>query len=268
MLNGTPWPPAAQLCDAADVTAGQRYDEIGRSYVKTRREDPRIASQVRAALGGARSVVNVGAGSGSYEPSDRVVVAVEPSARMIQQRDGRPAPVVRGVAEQLPFADGAFDAALAVLTVHHWSDVGAGLRELARTARRQVVLYFEPLHTHRFWALEHFPAARSLPTEVDPPGERTLREHLDVCEVQRVLVPHDCVDGFGAAFWGRPEAYLDPQVQAGMSWLAMLTDDERRAGTEALRADLASGEWDRRHGHLRTQREYDGGYRLAIATTG
>jgi SAM-dependent methyltransferase len=210
-------------------------------------------------------VLNVGAGSGSYEPTDRDVVAVEPSRRMIEQRSPAAAPVVRASAEGLPFADGSFGAAMAVLTVHHWPEPGAGLREMARVARRQVVLFFEPLHTHDFWALDYFPAARSVPTEVDPPGERLLAEHLALREVHTVLVPHDCVDGFGAAFWGRPEAYLDPEVQAGMSWLALLPEADRREGTHRLRADLDSGEWDRRLGHLRDQHEYDGGYRLAVA---
>lgn len=248
--------------------AGDRYDVIGQSYAATRREDPRVAAQVHAALGDARSVVNVGAGAGSYESADRDVVAVEPSRRMIEQRDAGKPPVVRGIAERLPFPDGSFDAALAVLTVHHWSDRSAGLREMARVARRQVVLFFEPLHTHDFWALDYFPAARRLPTEIDPPGEELIGQHLRVREIRTVVVPSDCVDGFGAAFWSRPEAYLDPEVQAGMSWLALLPEADREEGTQRLRADLDSGEWDRRLGHLRDQQEYDGGYRLAVAGEG
>jgi SAM-dependent methyltransferase len=247
--------------------ARDRYDLIGRSYATTRREDPRVAEQIHAALGEG-SVLNVGAGSGNYEPPDRAVVAVEPSWQMLGQRTGRRAPAIRAVAEALPFGDRSFDAALAVLTVHHWSDPVAGLAEMARVAARQVVFFFEPLRTHRFWALEYFPAALSLPTEVDPPGEQMLRDHLRVREVRQVLVPRDCTDGFGAAFWARPEAYLDPEVQAGMSWLAMLPPREREQGAERLRADLSSGEWDRRHGHLRHQDAYDGGYRIAVATSG
>lgn len=245
--------------------AGVRYDEIGRSYTRTRQEDPRVAAAIHDALGPGRSLVNVGAGAGSYEPADRLVVAVEPSAAMVGQRVARSALVVRAVAEALPFPSGAFDAALAVLTVHHWVSPVAGLRELARVARRQVVLFFEPLRTHTFWALDYFPQALDLPTEQDPPGEALLRSALAVREVRTVLVPHDCRDGFGAAYWARPEAYLDPEVQAGMSWLALLPDDVRRAGSARLRADLESGRWDERHGHLRTQAAYDGGYRLAIA---
>lgn len=251
-------------CDPGAMVQRQRYDEIGRTYAVTRREDPRIAAAVHACLGVGQTVVNVGAGTGSYEPQDREVVAVEPSVQMLRQRKGRGASV-RGVAEALPFADGAFDVAMAVLTVHHWSDPAAGLRELRRVSRRQVVFFFEPLHTHGFWVLDYFPEALDLPTETDTPGERLLRANLRVREVRPVLVPHDCRDGFGAAFWARPEAYLDPEVQAGMSWLALLPGDVRRAGTARLASALATGEWDRRHGHLRQQDSFDAGYRIAIA---
>lgn len=256
---------STSLCERVAVGAARdRYDTIGRSYSRTRREDPRIAAQIHAALG-AGSVLDVGAGSGNYEPIDRSVVAVEPSSLMLAQRVGRPAPAVRGVGEALPFADRSFDVAMAVLTIHHWSDPATGLREMARVADRQVVFFFEPLQTHSFWALEYFPAALSLPTEQDPPGERLIADHLELHEVRPVLVPHDCTDGFGVAFWARPEAYLDPDVQAGMSWLALLPQSERARGSARLRADLDSGRWDRRHGHLREQDVFDGGYRLAIA---
>lgn len=244
--------------------AGDRYDAIGRSYSKTRQEDARIAAQIHSVLG-AGSVLNVGAGSGNYEPTGRSVVAVEPSLRMLAQRVGRPAPAVRGVGEALPFAAHSFDVAMAVLTIHHWSAPAVGLREMARVADRQVVLYFEPLRTHDFWALEYFPAALSLPTELDPPGEKFIANHLDLREIRPVLVPRDCTDGFGVAFWARPDAYLDSDVQAGMSWLALLPESEREQGSARLRADLDSGRWDREHGHLREQEVFDGGYRLAVA---
>ena len=241
------------------------YEQIGRSYSRTRRQDPRVGAEITSGLGVARSVVNVGAGTGSYEPGDRVVVAAEPSPEMVRQRQGRTRRVVRGVAEALPFPEDAFDAAMAVLTIHHWVDPDAGLRELGRVSRRQVVFFFEPLRTHDFWALDYFPEALDVPSEQDPPGEDQVRRALRVREVRRVLVPHDCQDGFGAAFWARPEAYLDPEVQAGMSWLALLNPEARRRGSERLAADLTSGAWDRRHGHLRGEQTYDGGYRLAIA---
>jgi SAM-dependent methyltransferase len=224
-----------------------------------------VAAAIHTALGDAATIVNVGAGAGSYEPRDRTVVAVDPSPTMLAQRRGRSGLVVRGVAEALPFADGTFEAALAVLTVHHWRDRAAGLCEMRRVSRRQVVFFFEPLQSHGYWALDYFPGAVDLPFERDAPGEDDLRAALSVREVRPVLVPADCHDGFGAAYWARPEAYLDPAVHAGTSWLALLPTAILRRGTERLQHDLESGEWDRRHGHLRSQAFYDGGYRLAIA---
>ena len=248
------------------MTAEPLYDEIGASYSATRREDPRIAAVIWDAIGPGRSLLNVGAGTGSYEPADRDVVAIEPSPTMIAQRHSRSRLVVRGVAEHLPVLTQSFDAALAVLTVHHWTDPAAGLTEMRRVARRQVVFYFEPLETHKFWGLEYFEEARDLPFERNAPGEELLREWLNVREVVPVLVPNDCTDGFGTAFWSRPERYLEPEVKSGMSWIACLPADARARGTAKLTEDLASGEWDRRFGHLRGADMYDGGYRIAIAT--
>ncbi len=242
-----------------------RYEQIGHGYAGARQEDPRIAAHVRDALGPARRVVNVGAGTGNYEPTDRLVVAVDPSDVMLAQRAGRPGPGVRGVAEALPFPAGAFDAALAFLTVHHWSDLERGAAEMRRVAARQVVFLFEPSVTGGFWAIDYWPEALEAPTERDAPGVDRLRELLDVREVRSVPVPLDCTDGFGAAYYGRPEAYLDPDVQAGMSWLALLPDDLRAAGSARLAADLESGAWDRRLAHLRRVPELDVGYRLVIA---
>lgn len=242
-----------------------RYERIGHGYAGARREDPRIAEQVRAALGPPGPVVNVGAGTGNYEPGDRPVVAVDPSAVMLGQRKRRSRLVVQGVAEALPFPPGTFAAALAVLTVHHWADLHRGLCELRRVARRQVILLFEYDEGDRFWAIDYWPEAVELPTEQDAPGVGRLSQLLDVREVQPVPVPLDCTDGFGAAFYGRPEAYLDPDVQAGMSWLALLPDEVRARGSARLAADLASGAWDRRLGHLRRLRELDVGYRLVLA---
>lgn len=248
------------------MTAEPLYDEIGTSYAATRREDSRISALIWDAIGPGRSLLNVGAGTGSYEPADRDVVAVEPSPTMIAQRRGRSPLVVQGIAEHLPFPTQSFDAALAVLTVHHWTDRAAGLAELRRVSRRQVVFFFEPLETHGFWGLEYFEEARDLPFEKDAPGEELLRACLNVSEVRPALVPKDCTDGFGTAFWARPEDYLEPDVQNGMSWIACLPPDARARGTAKLAEDLASGAWDRRFGHLRAMDMYDGGYRIAVAT--
>ena len=241
------------------------YGQIGQTYSATRRQDPRIAAHIDAAIGDAASVVNVGAGTGNYEPLDRLVVAVEPSPVMVAQRQDRSPLVMRATAECLPLRDGAFDVALAVLTIHHWPDAHRGLSELRRVARRQVVFFCEALQDHDFWAIDYFPEARSLASERAAPGEEVLRHVLDVREIRTVPVPPDCTDGFGAAFWCRPEAYTDPAVQAGMSWLALLPDEARVRGSRRLAADLASGEWERRHGHLRELCEFDAGYRIAIA---
>jgi SAM-dependent methyltransferase len=241
-----------------------RYDAIGRSYSRTRRPDPRIEARIWAALGRARSVVNIGAGAGSYEPRDRYVVAVEPSATMVGQRAPDAAPAVRGVAEHLPFPDGAFDAALAVLTVHHWTDRDAGLREMRRVSRRQVVFFFEPAFGPEYWLIrDYLPHLYQLvDSERRAPDSADFAAVFDVRSVEPVPVPADCVDGFGACFWNRPEAYLDPDVQAGMSSFAQLDDETRSRVSAALRADLESGEWDARHGHLRALSEYDAGYRI------
>jgi SAM-dependent methyltransferase len=243
-----------------------RYDSIGTTYTATRRTDPRIAPRVHAALGDARRVVNVGAGAGSYEPDDRAVVAVEPSLTMLRQRVAGAAPAARAVAEALPFRDGAFDAALAVLTVHHWADLELGLREMQRVARRQVVFCFEPSAASGLWIVdEYFPEILELGTERAAPRIEQIGETLRVERVEHVPVPADCVDGFGGCFWNRPEAYLDPAVQEGMSCFAQLDPAVRARGTGRLRRDLESGAWDARHGALRALPEKDLGYRLIVA---
>jgi SAM-dependent methyltransferase len=242
------------------------YERIGQGYATTRRPDPRIEERILQGLGRARTVVNVGAGAGSYEPSDRHVIAVEPAAAMLAQRARGSAPAVRAVAEALPFRDRAFDAALAVCTVHHWQDLSAGLAELRRVASRQVILMCEPALARKFWLVaEYFPEVSKLPSERRAPSLSYLARHLAVRRVIPVPVPADCLDGFTGAFWRRPEAYLDPAVQAGMSSLAQLRPNTMTRGAARLRDDLESGAWDERHGHLRQQPEYDIGYRLVLA---
>jgi len=243
-----------------------RYDTIGRTYTSTRRPDPRIAAQIAAALGDAARVVNVGAGAGSYEPADRAVVAVDPSATMLHQRAAHAAPAVLARAEALPFADRTFDAALACLTIHHWDDPERGLREMTRVAPRQVVFYFEPSWSPSAWIVkDYLPEILELGSERAAPGLERVASILDVRHVETVPVPSDCVDGFTGAYWNRPEAYLDPAVQAGSSSFAQLDPAVLSAGIERLRRDLASGAWDDRHGHLRALDEIDIGYRLLVA---
>ena len=240
------------------------YDRIGVGYATKRVPEPRWVAQIDAALGAARSVLNVGAGSGNYEPVDRAVVALEPSSTMIaQRRNGNPA--VRGVAEHLPFASGRFDAALAILTLHHWTDRAAGLAELRRVSDRQVLVVYEPLVSHSFWLVDYFPEVLTADLETGAPTPEEVGRHLHVVDVQTMWIPADCSDGVAAAYWRRPEAYLDPEVQRSMSILALLPEDVVARGAAALAADLRDGTWHERHGDLLERSEADFGYRLAIA---
>ena len=243
----------------------QLYQGIGSTYSAARRPDPRIQRLIVAALSDSQRVVNVGAGTGSYEPSDRSVIAVEPSLTMIAQRRPGAAPAIKGVAEALPFVDQTFEAGLAVLTLHHWNDLAGGLSELRRVARRQVILLFETTVSWQFWLINYFPEWRSLPTEVRAPGIEDVRKHLEVQSVVPVPVPADCIDGFAGAYWCRPEAYLEPSVRAGISGLAQLAPEVTVRGLQKLRQDLESGEWNARYGYLREYTELDLGYRLLIA---
>jgi SAM-dependent methyltransferase len=239
------------------------YERIGHGYAQRRQPDARIATRIDRALGNARTVVNVGAGAGSYEPDDRDVVALEPSPVMIGQRRAGAAPVVRGIAESLPFADASFDVALAVLSVHHWSDPDAGLADLRRVARRQVVLTWDPDVQARFWFVRDY-----LPEwTAYEASKATLARIVDAlpgARVEPVLVPSDCSDGFGCAFWRRPAAYLDPDVRASISVLSLLDAAVIRRATEQLERDLRSGAWRERNRDLLDREEYDGGYRLIV----
>jgi SAM-dependent methyltransferase len=244
------------------------YDRIGAGYTATRRPDPRIAAQIDAALGNAVTVVNVGAGTGSYEPGGRRVTAVEPSQVMIAQRPAGSAPVVRAAAEALPFPDRGFDAAMAVWTVHHWDDPAAGLAELGRVARDRVVIAtWDPAFASEFWlTTRYLPRAREHDVGRFPdPSAIAAALGLGV-SVAPIPIPRDCADGFMGAFWARPEAYLDPGVRAGISTLAGAPEGTHDEGLARLAADLESGEWDARFGHLRSLEQLDLGYRLVVAT--
>jgi SAM-dependent methyltransferase len=237
------------------------YDTIGRSYRRTRRADPRIAAAISAALGDASSVVNVGAGAGSYEPP-QTLLAVEPSGVMIEQRPADAAPVVQAVAEALPLRDKSVDAALAVLTVHHWADVAAGVAEMRRVARRRLVFFtWRPEWVAQFWLLaEYLPAAAETDERQAVPLQTLCALLNGDCQVQTVPVPHDCLDGFGAAFWRRPEAYLDPQVRAGISMLAKTEEAALQTGLHRLEDDLRTGRWHREHAPLLHLDALDVGY--------
>jgi SAM-dependent methyltransferase len=252
------------------VSGSAMYDVIGRDYTRHRCPDSRLAAQVRRALGGARTVLNVGAGAGAYEPADRVVVALEPSAVMLAQRLPEAAPAVQGRAEALPFAERAFDAVLAVLTLHHWADRAGGLAECARVTSERVVLFTWDPGSTGFWLVqEYLPEFLALNRQQFPAMDE-LREALIAglgpgarVEVTPLSVPRDCIDGFLGAYWARPAAYLDPMVRAGISSFARTVGAE--AGLERLRADLASGAWQARHGALLAAEALDVGYRLVVA---
>jgi SAM-dependent methyltransferase len=218
---------------------------------------------VHAALADARSVVNVGAGAGSYEPAGRDVTAVEPSAAMRAQRTTS---AIDATAEALPFPDDAFDAALATVTIHQWPDLDRGLRELRRVARGPVViLTFDGEALARFWLAEYVPEVIALEQRRFPAIGHVEAVLGGDVTVTPVPIPHDCRDGFGEAYYGRPEAFLEPAVRAAQSGWMLADPAAVERGVERLRAALASGEWDARHGHLRTQPEYIGSVRLIVA---
>jgi SAM-dependent methyltransferase len=246
------------------------YDRIGRTYTGTRHPDPRIAAAIWHALGDARTVLNVGAGAGNYEPADREVVALEPSEVMIAQRPAGAAPVMQGRAEELPFEDGSFDAVMTVLSDHHWTDRRRGLAELRRVARGRVVLFnANPGEADLFWlTTEYLPGFLGL----IPPRYRTLgawenelRTALGSAWLAPVPVPHDCTDGFYGAFWRRPEAYLDPDVRAGISVFAQLTSAEVDVAIEALGSDLQTGKWHDNHRPLLAAATLHLGYYVVVA---
>ena len=248
------------------MSSAQLYDSIGASYTVTRRTEPRIAARVWAGLGDARTVVNVGAGTGSYEPCDRDVIAVEPSALMRTQRPAGAARCVAAAAESLPFEDQSFDAAMAISTIHHWQDPIAGLHEMRRVARRVVVFTFDGSDTgwlRRFWVTRDY-----LPEVADflvgwPPLTDLAR--VIGARTEPVPIPWDCADGFFEAYWRRPEAYLDEDVRRGISiWTKVGPDAEQRA-VRSLRHDLDSGRWAERNRDLVDLDTADLGLRLLIA---
>src|SRR5580765_3052749 len=248
------------------MSSAQLYDTIGATYTVTRRTEPRIAARVWAALGDARTVLNVGAGTGSYEPSDRDVTAVEPSAVMRAQRPAGAARCVAATAESLPFEDQSFDAAMAFATVHHWQDPIAGLREMRRVARRVVVFQFDMSELswrRRFWLTrDYLPEVTAFGA-----GRPSLTEQARAigARIEPVLIPWDCADGFLEAYWRRPEAYLNEHVRRGISvWTSVGPQAEQRA-VRSLRNDLASGRWADRNRDLVGLEAAELGARLLVA---
>lgn len=241
------------------------YERHGRGYARHRQPDPRIAARIHAALGDARTVLNVGAGPGSYEPEDRWVLAVEPSATMRAQRPPGAAPAIDARAEALPFDDGAVDAAMASVTIHHWEPPEAGLRELRRVARGRVVVFTFDLAALPEWQKEHLAAGLEIERPRFPSLERVAAALGGRVRVEAIPTPGDCRDGFFEAFWNRPEALLEPEVRASQSMWAVLPPGTEERIVDRLRRSLESGEWDAQHGHLRAQDAFDGSLRLVIS---
>ncbi len=238
-----------------------KYDTIGINYAELRKPDRRIARIIESALGSAETVLNVGAGTGSYEPADRSVTAVEPSREMIRKRSPGAAEAVQASADDLPFDDKSFDASMAILTIHHWPDKAAGLREMRRVTRGRIVLLtFDP--SHRPWLTDYLPELATLDEE-QAPAMSDYERWLGPVKVTPVLVPHDCSDGFLYAYWRRPAAYLDERIRSGSSSFWAIGSAE--AGLQRLKRDLESGEWERRYADLLALDAYDAGYRLVVA---
>jgi SAM-dependent methyltransferase len=238
-----------------------KYDVIGKNYAELRKPDQRIGKLIAQALGSAQTVLNVGAGTGSYEPTDRTVIAVEPSDEMIPKRSSVAAKVIQADAGDLLFEDGSFDASMAILTIHHWPDKEAGLREMRRVTRDRIVLLtFDP--AHRPWLTDYFPELAAL-DEVQMPAMSDYERWLGPVQIAPVLVPHDCSDGFLYAYWRRPAAYLDAYIRSGSSSFWAIGKVE--LGLQALRQDIETGAWEHRYARILSLDEYDAGYRLVVA---
>ena len=251
-----------------EVSRAARYDRIGHGYARTRREDPRFRARIHSALGDARSVVNVGAGTGAYEPDDRLVVAVEPSAVMSAQRPAGRVPVLRAFADQLPLPDNSVDAAMAILTLHHWDDAQPqGIKELRRVARGRVVaVTYDARVSGKMWLMsEYLPELAQLDAQIFPAPEQVARWLGGDVIIEPMLMPNDTVDWMLGAFWAHPERVLDPNARAGTSGFMRLPGSVIERAVQALRRDIADGTWDLRHGHLRARSELDVGLRLIVA---
>jgi SAM-dependent methyltransferase len=240
------------------------YDRLGVGYVRGRQPDPRWQARIDLALGAARSVVNVGAGTGSYEPPGREVLAVEPSTVMIEQRPPGAAPAVRASAEALPFDSKQFDVAMAISTLHHWQDWARGIRELSRVAARVVVVHFEPSVHDDFWLVHDYLPELSAVWRTTPTVHDVAAAMGEGTRIEPLLVPWDCRDGFLSAYWRRPALYLDDEARCCMSGLQALDPAVVERGMAALRADLGSGRWHARQADQLDQEQFDGGWRLLV----
>ena len=242
------------------------YSRYGEGYAVRRQTDPRIASLILSALGPVRTVLNVGAGAGSYEPSDRPVIAVEPSPAMLAQRRPQGSVAVQAVAGALPIGDGSVDASMATVTIHQWPDPVAGLAEMRRvTLGPVVVLTFDPTALDLLWLARYSPELYAAEARRYPTIDSVVAALGPGATSTPVPVPFDCVDGFTEAFYGRPEAFLDPAVRRSQSAWSFVPPEAEARAVASLADDLATGRWDEHHGHLRTQPTFTGSLRLVTA---
>jgi SAM-dependent methyltransferase len=250
----------------SDGSAGDAdYGQIGVGYSRIRRPDPRIAARILAALGDAKTVINVGAGAGSYEPVDREVTAIEPSESMRAQRPATRAPGIDATAENIPFPDNTFDASMATVTVHQWPDRAKGLAEMRRVTRGPIVIMtFDPQPPQHWWLMDYAPEVFEIESRRMPPISSLVAELGGIAEIIPIPVPADCVDGFAQAFFARPEKLLDPEVRRATSAWSFVPDSVVDRFEAALGSDLASGDWDASYGSFRTLPELDAGLRLVV----
>lgn len=242
------------------------YGIHGQGYARMRRTDPRIVAWVHRALGDARTVLNVGAGAGSYEPEDRYVLAVEPSAAMRAQRPKHLSPAVHGIAEQLPLDDKSVDAAMALVTVHQWHDLDRGLQELRRVTRGPIlVLTFDGEAMPKYWLTDYAPELMSHECQRMPAIQGIARQLGKSVEIHAIPIPIDCIDGFNEAHYARPEAFLDAAVRRSQSAWSFVSQEDQLRFVNMLGNDLQSGAWDRKYGEWRTKPQYEGSFRLIVS---
>ncbi|MBS1517851.1 MAG: class I SAM-dependent methyltransferase [Bacteroidetes bacterium] len=244
------------------------YDRTGQNYSGYRKSDPRIAEYVSRALGNAKTILNVGAGAGSYEPENKYVAAVEPSFVMRSQRHlNNRVPAIIGKAESLPFDDNSFDASMAMLTVHHWPDPEKGLNEMKRVSKsRIVIMTYDPDELDKFWNVNYFPEVVEIEKARYPKSELLQNILGNTCEIISVPIPFDCTDGFQEAFYGRPEAFLNKEVRNSQSAWKFLPEGAEEEIVNRLESELNSGEWDRKYGHYRSEPFFHGALKLIVSS--
>lgn len=241
------------------------YNKIGMDYAQKRQSDPRLAALIHAQIPGLNSVLNVGAGAGSYEPENKNLIALEPSWRMIGQRPEGAAPCVCAVAEHLPFPDNSFEAGLALLTVHHWANMERGLDELQRVISKRLVIHtWDPAATEHYWLINDY-----IPELLELDAARFMKiedliAKFNTARLITVPIPDDCTDGFLGAYWARPQAYFDPVVKSGISSFQQISQSALDRGLSRLKTDLDNGLWLRRYAELAHKKKIDLGYRLIV----